>query len=174
VPAVFDIIVLAIILILTIIGWWKGLVKQFFGLAGLIAGYILAVKFYQPCAKFLTGFHQGTARIISFVAIFLACILIAHLIGWAVGRLTTGPKMGFLNRVGGALLGFAKGCVVVCILVILLTAFLSKDHSLFSQSSTVKHILPVAAMLKKVTRGDIKAKYNEKIGNDKPAGQREK
>lgn len=170
----FDIIVLAIILILTIIGWWKGLVKQLFGLAGVIAGYILAVKYYQPCAKFLTGIHPGTARIISFIAIFLACIIVAHLVGWAVGRLTTGPKMGFLNRVGGALLGFVKGCVVVCILVIVLIAFLSRDHSLFRQSSTVRHILPLAAMLKKVTRGDIKAKYNEKIGKEKPAGQMEK
>ena len=170
----FDIIVLAIILILTIVGWWKGMVKQVFGIAGLIAGYILAVKFYQPCGKFLTGINPGTARIISFIAIFIACIIVAHLIGWAAGRLTTGPKMGFLNRVGGALLGFVKGCVVVCILVIVLIAFLSRDHSLFRHSSTVRHILPVAGMLKKVTRGDIKAKYNEKIGNEKPAEQKEK
>lgn len=170
----FDIIVLAIILILTIIGWWKGLVKQLFGLAGVIAGYILALKYYQPGAKLLTGFHPATARIISFVAIFLACVLVAHLIGWAVGRLASGPKLGFLNRIGGALLGFVKGCVVVCILVIVLGAFLSRDNALFRQSTSVKYILPATGMLKKVTRGDIKTKYNEKIGKEKPAGQEEK
>jgi len=168
---VLDIIVLAIILILTVIGWWKGLVKQFFGLAGIVAGYILALKFYQPAAKLLTGFHPATARIIGFVAVFLACLLAAHLMGWIVGRLTAGSKLGFLNRVGGALLGFLKGCVVVCILVVILAAFLSPDHGLFKGSRTVKHILPAAAMLKKVTRGDIKAKYNEKIGTEKPAGR---
>jgi membrane protein required for colicin V production len=169
-----DIIILAIIVILTIIGWWKGMVKQFFGLAGIIAGYILAVKFYQPCAKFLTGFHPGTARIISFIAIFLACILVAHLMGWAVGRFTNGPKLGLLNRIGGSLLGFVKGCIAACILVMVLTALLSPDNSLFRQSSTVRYIRPATAMLKKVTRGDIKAKYNEKIGNEKPGGPREK
>ena len=170
----FDIIVLAIILILTIIGWWKGLVKQIFGLAGIIGGYILALKYYQPCAKLLTSFHPGTARVICFIAIFLACVLAAHFIGWLVGRLAGAAKLGFLNRTGGAVLGFAKGCVVVCILTAVLVTFLSRDHSLFKQSVTVRHILSASSMLKGVTRGDIREKYNEKIGRDRPAGQKEK
>ena len=170
----FDIIVIAILLILTIIGWWKGLVKQFFGLLGVIAGYVLALKFSLAGAKLLSGFHPTTARIISFIAIFLGCMLTAHLIGWLVGRLTSGPKLGFLNRVGGAFLGFIKGGVVVCILVLVLAAMLPRDHSLFRLSKTAKYILPATAMLKKVTRGDIKAKYNEKIGKEKPEEQNQK
>ena len=59
----FDIIVLAVIGILTIIGLWKGVVKQLFGLLGVVAGYLLAMRFYQPCSKFcdehLSRHRQG-------------------------------------------------------------------------------------------------------------------
>jgi hypothetical protein len=52
-----------------------------------------------------------------------------------------------------------------------LTVFISVDHSLFKKSSTIKYILPVTTVLKEITRGDIKNKYNEKVGTDRP-GQR--
>jgi membrane protein required for colicin V production len=170
----FDIIVIAVIGMLTIIGLWKGLVKQIFGLLGVIAGYLLAVRFYQPCSKFFTSVHPGTARIMSFVTIFLACIIVAHLIGWGVGRLLSISELGFLNRIGGGLLGFLKGCIIVCVVVMVLTAFLPGYTSLFKKSSTIKYILPVTAALKKVTHDEIKAKYNEKIGKEKPAPPKQK
>jgi membrane protein required for colicin V production len=78
----FDIIVLAVIGILTIAGLLSGMVKQLFGLAGVIGGYMLAMKYYQLCSKYLTSFHPGTARALSFIAIFLACIILAHIPDW--------------------------------------------------------------------------------------------
>jgi membrane protein required for colicin V production len=164
----FDIIVLAVIGILTIIGLWKGVVKQLFGLLGVVAGYLLAMRFYQPCSKFLTSIYPGTAKVISFIAIFLASILVAHLIGWGVGRLLAISKLGFLNRIGGGLLGFLKGSLIVSVMVIVVTAYLPGDTSLFKKSSTIKYILPITAALKKVAHGDFKAKYNEKAGKEKP------
>jgi len=170
----FDIIVVAVIGVLTIIGLWKGMVKQISGLVGVIAGYVLAMRFYQPCSKFLTSIHPGGAKVISFIAIFLACILVAHLIGWGIGKLFTISKLGFLNRIGGGLLGFLKGCIIIAVAVIVLTAFLSSNSSFLGKSATIKYILPITAALKKVTREDIKAKYNEKIGTEKPVTSKQK
>lgn len=170
----FDIIVLAVIGILTIIGLWKGLVKQIFGLLGAIAGSLLAIRFYQPCAKFFTSFHAGTAKAASFIAIFLACILVAYLIGWVVARFFAISKLGFFNRIGGGFLGFLKGYIIISVLVTVLTVFLPANNSFFKKSSTIKYFLPVTAALKKVTRGDIKAKYNEKVGTEKPMWPKQK
>lgn len=170
----FDIVVLTVIAILTIIGLWKGIIKQFVGLIGVIAGYLLAMRFYQLCSKFLTNFHPGIAKAISFIAIFFACILVAHLIGWAIGRFIPISKLGFLNRIGGGLLGFLKGFIIISITVMILIAFLPENASLFRKSSTIKYILPVVAALKKITHGDIKAKYNEKVGVEKHAVPKQK
>ncbi|MDR2018000.1 MAG: CvpA family protein [Syntrophobacterales bacterium] len=170
----FDIIVLATFGILTIIGWWKGLVKQLFGLAGMIGGFMLAMKYYQPTSKFLANIHSGPAKTISFVAIFLTCVIVAILMGRVMGKFVSDANLGFIDRTGGAVLGFLKGCIVVSVLVIILTTFLSPDNHLFKQSATIRHIRPMVATLKKVTRGDIKAKYNEKIGNEKSQDPMEK
>jgi membrane protein required for colicin V production len=165
----FDIIVLAVIGILTIIGLFNGMVKQLFGLAGIVAGYILAMKYYELCSKYFTSLHPGTAKALSFIAIFLACVIVAHIIGWAVGRFFTISGLGFLNRIGGGLLGFLKGCLIVCVVVMVLNAFFPADNGIFRKSHTMKYILQVTALFKKVTHEDIKAKYNEKVGKEKGA-----
>jgi membrane protein required for colicin V production len=165
----FDIIVLAVIAILTIAGLFHGMVKQLFGLAGIVAGYLLAMKYYELCSKYLTSFHPGTARALSFIAIFLACIIIAYIIGWLVGKLFATAGLGFLNRMGGGILGFLKGYLIVAVVVMVLHAFLPADNELFKTSRTIKYILPVTALFKKVTHEDIKAKYNEKVGREKSA-----
>jgi membrane protein required for colicin V production len=170
----FDIIVIAIIGLMTLIGLWKGMVRQLFGLAGLIAGYMLAVRFHEPCSKFLTSFHPGTAKAISFIAIFLACILLAHIIAWVVGRFFAHSGLGFFNRIGGGLLGFLKGCIIIAVVVMVLTSFLPARNGLLKKSFTIKYVLPVTALLKKVTHEDIKAKYNEKIGKEKPTSPKQK
>jgi membrane protein required for colicin V production len=165
----FDIIVLAVIGILTIVGLFHGMVKQLFGLAGIVAGYLLAMRYYEPCSKYLTSFHPGTAKALSFIAIFLACIVVAHVIGWAIGRFFTISGLGFLNRIGGGILGFLKGYLIVAVVVMVLHAFLPADNELFKTSRTIKYILPVTALFKKVTHEDIKTKYNEKVGKEKGA-----
>ena len=165
----FDIIVLAVIGILTLIGLFHGMVKQLFGLAGIVAGYILAMRYYELCSKYLTNLHPGTAKALSFIAIFLACVIVAHIIGWAVGRFFTISGLGFLNRIGGGILGFLKGYLIVAVVVMVLAAFLPADNGLFKTSRTIQYILPVTALFKKVTREEIKAKYNEKVGKEKGA-----
>jgi membrane protein required for colicin V production len=164
---VFDIIVLAVIGILTIIGLSNGMVKQLFGLAGVIAGYILAMRYYHFCAEYLTSLHPGTARAISFVAIFLACIVVAHIISWLVGKFVTTTGLGFLNSIGGGLLGFVKGCLIVCVMVIVLNAFFPADTGFYKKSRTLKYIHRVTALFKKVSREEIRWKYEEKVGKGK-------
>jgi membrane protein required for colicin V production len=163
----FDIIVLAVIGILTVVGLFNGIVKQLFGLGGIVAGYILAMKYYELCSKYLTSLHPGTAKALSFITIFLACVIIAHIIGWVVGKFITISGLGFLNRIGGGLLGFLKGYLIVAVMVMVLHAFLPADNGLFKTSRTIQYILPVTELFKKVTREDIKAKYIEKVGKEK-------
>jgi membrane protein required for colicin V production len=132
------------------------------------------MKYYELCSKYFTSLHPGTAKALSFIAIFLACVIVAHIIGWAVGRFFTISGLGFLNRIGGGLLGFLKGCLIVSLMVLVLTVSDSAKSGFFKKSHTVKYVLPVAAMLKKVTHEDIKAKYNEKIGKEKPISPKQK
>ncbi len=159
----FDIIVLAVVGVLTLLGLWKGLVRQIVGLAGVVAAYVIAMKFYGPlAAKYLAGFHPATGNIISFIAIFIACIIAASIIGWMAGKLMSTAGLGILNRIGGGILGGAKGCLIVSIVVMILVAFLPLHSGVFKGSRTMKYIQPMADIVSRFAPESISKRYEER------------
>jgi len=159
----FDIIVLAVVGVLTLLGLWKGLVRQIVGLAGVVAAYAIAMKFYGPlAAKYLTGFHQATGNIISFLAIFIACIIAASIIGWIAGKLMSTAGLGILNRIGGGILGGVKGCLIVSIAVMMMVAFLPPNSGVFKGARTMKYIRPMADIVSRLAPESISTRYEEK------------
>ena len=147
----FDIAVLAVVAVLTLLGLWKGLVRQIVGLAGVAAGYVIATKFYGPlAAKFLTGFRPATGRVISFLAIFIACIIAASIIGWIAEKLMNTAGLGVLNRIGGGILGGVKGYLIVSVVVMMMVSFLPLHSGVFKGSRTMKYIQPMAGMVSRL------------------------
>jgi membrane protein required for colicin V production len=158
----FDVAVLAVIGVLTLFGVLRGLVRQVVGFAGVIAGCIFAMKFYGPlAAKFLAGFSPVTGHIISFLAIFMACIIAASVVGWMTGRLVSSAGLGILNRIGGGLLGGAKGCLIVAVVTMLLIAFLPPNNGVL-RGGTLIYIQPLAGLISTFAPKSINTKYDEK------------
>jgi membrane protein required for colicin V production len=159
----FDIIVLAVVGLSILCGIWKGLLRQVVGLIGVAAGYMIAMHLYGAfAAKFLRGFSPTTGHIIAFVSIFIACIIAASIIGWMIGSLMSITGLGILNRIGGALLGGAKGCFILAAVVMMLTAFLPPDSGVFEGSRTVRYIQPMAGVISTIAPKSIKTKYDQK------------
>jgi membrane protein required for colicin V production len=159
----FDSIVLAVVGVLTLLGVWKGLVRQVVGLAGVAAGYVVAMKFYGPLTlRFLTGFRPATGNVISFLAIFVACIIAASMIGWIATHLIGTAGLGILNRLGGGVLGGAKGCLIVSVVVMVLIAFMRPNSDIFKGSRTMKYIQPIAGAVSRFAPKNIRTRYDEK------------
>ena len=159
----FDIVVLVVVGVPALLGLWKGLARQAAGLAGVAAGYVIAVKFYGPLsAKFLTGFRPATGNVISFLAIFVACIIAASIIGRISGKLMGNAGLGIVNRVGGGLLGGAKGYLVVSVAVMMMIAFMPANAGVFKSSGTMKYIRPVAGLMSRLAPKSIRTRYEEK------------
>jgi membrane protein required for colicin V production len=170
----FDIAVVVVVGGLTVLGFFKGLVKQLVALAGVVAGYMMAMRFYEPASHYLTSFRPGTARVISFIAIFAVCIFCAYIIGELVGKLFGISGLGFLNRIGGGLVGFLKGSVIVSLVVMVLVAFHPANSSLFKGSSTIKYILPVVEVMKSISPEDVTARYNKEVEKVKSIWSKQK
>ena len=159
----FDIVVICVVGLLTALGLWKGMVRQLVTLAGVIAGYIVAIKLYEPVSTLLPNIHPGTAKVISFLALFIACIIASWIIGWIVEKIVKISGLGLLNRIGGGLLGFLKAYLIVSVAVMILIAFLPTDNGLFKNSLTLKYILPGANVIKNIISPNVKTKYDDKV-----------
>ncbi len=158
-----DITVIAIIIITTVLGFWKGMQKQIFGLGGVVIGYIAATNLYEPVAGLFSSKDSSLAQIMSFILIFIFGKSGISFIGWLARNLFKDLDLTWINRTGGSLLGMLKGLIIVMILILTVLAFLPADMSLIKDSAT----LPYLASLPKITSGlipeKIRNKYNDKV-----------
>jgi uncharacterized membrane protein required for colicin V production len=101
-----DAVLGALVVVLAVKGWMRGLVREVIGFVVLVAGTILAFRLSTPFGRVLaamSGSSPGAARLAAGIIIFLAIsiaaavvIRIAHLGMRAL------PGLPTLNRVGGA------------------------------------------------------------------------
>ena len=158
-----DIIVLIVIGISTAYGIWKGLIKQVFSIAGIIAGYVVASHYYIPFSSYLKFNDQNLAKILSFILIFIGCVIIATVLAFIVNKIFRLPGLGFINSFLGGVVGFLKGFLLIAIAVIVLIALLSAENQLLSRSVTVPYILRGINTAENMIPRDIKAQYNKKV-----------
>jgi uncharacterized membrane protein required for colicin V production len=109
---------------LAVRGWFRGLVREFFDLVGLLVGAVAGLRFAEPAGAFLetwSGVTPGTARIIGGIAIFVLVGIAASIAAHFAGRAMAMPGFGLTNRVGGAILAAGWGWVLATIIFSLLS-----------------------------------------------------
>jgi membrane protein required for colicin V production len=157
-----DIVVLIVISLLTAYGIWKGVIKQIFSIAGIICGYVVATQYYIPLSTYLKFSDPNLGKIVSFIIIFIACVIVATLLAIIVNKIFRLPGLGLINSFLGGVVGFLKGFLLVAIAVIVLIALLSSENPLLSKSVTVPYILRGIKTAENMIPRDIKAQYNKK------------
>lgn len=120
-----DIAIIVVIGITAFVGLKNGIIKTVLTLAGVIVGVILAGRFYVALADRLTFIPQETlARLAAFAIILVAVILIASIIAGVLKWLASIVLLGWVNRLGGALLGLIMGAIFCGALLAIWTKFL--------------------------------------------------
>jgi membrane protein required for colicin V production len=106
-------IVIAIILVIAILmGLKTGLIKMVISLVGLILAIFLAGRFYVALADKLTFISSDqVARIAAYVIIFIVVMIIAAIVAWILTKLVSIILLGWLNHLGGAVIGFVIGAI---------------------------------------------------------------
>lgn len=107
-------------------GWWRGFFRECFGVVALVVGVAAALRFTGGAE----GAVQSHLRLpspvgagVAFVAIFVVVHGFINVVGVLVSRLTHTAALDVLNGIGGALLGVAKGTVVLAFLLLFLHLF---------------------------------------------------
>jgi len=120
-----DIVMLIVFIILMVHGAITGLVRSLFDLAGIIAGYLLAINFH------------GILNIPKYIAvalIFLVTVIAVSIAGRLLSKLIRHTPLGTFDRIAGGFLGLLKAyiCGFVFLIVLLL---LGKYDSVMKQSA---------------------------------------
>jgi membrane protein required for colicin V production len=119
---VFDYAVMAVIGLSALRGAWRGLLSEVFGLIGWIAAFFIACRYVEFAVPYIPANWPGgalTQWVIAFAVIAVGVVLVASVMGALLARLVEASGLGGVDRSLGLMFGFARGAILVVLLVAL-------------------------------------------------------
>lgn len=115
---VIDWIFLAILLVSTVIGLIRGLVKEIVSLVGLVLAFILAKDHATELGEWLDFVVSTplTRYLTAFAIIFFGVLLVSALIRWAIAKIIVASALSFMDYLLGGLFGFLRGLVLLLVI----------------------------------------------------------
>lgn len=121
----FDIIILAVLIIFSLKGMIRGFVNEASSFAGLILGGWLAYRYYPALSVPIRNILHLPAHVSAFFAFMLLLILtgvVAHILGNIITAAVRIVMLGSINRLGGLFIGAAEGALLLSMLFCIATA----------------------------------------------------
>ena len=118
-----DIIIAVLLVVFGLSGWRKGIIIEIATLLGLGLGLYGAFHFSDFTAEKLVGLVEINPKylnLIAFIVTFVVVALLVNVLGRLVSNLVKNLNLGFIDKIGGFLVGLAKGLLMCSLLVMLL------------------------------------------------------
>lgn len=117
-----DITAVAIVLVFSILGLFKGLVWQVSRIATLVVAYVLSAMYGPDVGNWIFhGSPQGADEqlplYVAYIAIFIVVLVVLSLLALLLNKLVEKAGLTFYNRVGGGVLGVGTGALVVLLML---------------------------------------------------------
>ncbi len=173
--SLLDLVSLVLIALLGIKGFFRGFVKETFGLIGIIGGIYVASRYAEPFGKYLdTNFlhlqNKQSLYLIGFIASLIAFWLIAVTLGMALGKLVNSSGLGLVDKVLGFFVGAAKVFMIFSVIIYVLNSipvFRSSIENIFKGSMMYPYFKSVGSKIVKLSPEQISTHNNPKpIIND--------
>jgi len=128
---ILDIALAAVVLLSTLAGFARGLVRTLFGLAAWIVGIVVAIRYADGLGAMLPDFGTSPAimHAIAFALIAIVLLIAISAGGWVFAKMLRAVGLGFVDRLLGGVFGLARGLLflVAFALVAGLTGMAKRD-----------------------------------------------
>ena len=144
--APFDWAIIAVLAISTLMSLRRGFLKEALSLGTWIAAFVVARQFHGPMDQLLeTQIVDSLMRsIAAFAALFVGTLLVGAALGFLLGALINATGVSSTDRVLGMVFGFARGALIVTVVIGLLNLTPLVNDSWYTTASLVPHFETVA------------------------------
>jgi membrane protein required for colicin V production len=119
-----DVVIIIYLALSIISGFAQGLIRSLLSIIGLIVGILLASHFYKQLGDILTFIsNRNVADIVAFIVILLAVMVIAALIGLVLRSIIKAIMLGWIDKLGGAVLGLILGALSVSAILAIIVKY---------------------------------------------------
>jgi membrane protein required for colicin V production len=144
--APFDWAIIAVLAISTLMSLRRGFLKEALSLGTWIAAFVVARQFHGPMDQLLeTQIVDSLMRsIAAFAALFVGTLLVGAALGFLLGALINATGLSSTDRVLGMVFGFARGALIVTVVIGLLNLTPLVNDIWYTNASLVPHFETVA------------------------------
>ena len=135
----FDIVVLILLVVSAVTGFFKGLITMLTSLVAILLGAWLTMKFSYVTGGFLQShfnFDGQYVTVASFVITFLIVVLGVHLLGRTIASLVKAISLGWADKILGVIFSVLRSAFIISAIVSALNSF-GPASSIFSDD--MKH-----------------------------------
>ena len=144
--APFDWAIVAVLAISTLMSLRRGFLKEALSLGTWIAAFVVARQFHEPMDQLLETYIVDSLMrsIAAFAALFVGTLLIGAALGFLLGALINATGLSSTDRVLGMVFGFARGALIVTVVVGLLNLTPLVGDSWYTSATLAPHFETVA------------------------------
>jgi len=140
-----DIVIIVIVTLPTFLGYRKGFLRKLLGIVGILGGFLLAVRFYQPLADLLTKYLSADASVAKILSYLIIIAIMYGLAVWAatfMANINSGTKS--VDKIAGAITGLLQGLIISSILLVNLTSLDLPQQKIRDSSLLYSQIYKIA------------------------------
>ncbi len=144
-----DFFIISALGIFIVRGYLRGLLLEIAAIVALIAGYFGANSFYPSILPTANRFFESpsSARVAAYFAAFFIIYIVLNFAFRFLRSARSFSTMGPIEKIFGAIVGFAKGMVMALIVIYILATFLPRDSKFLSESKLVPQVLSSTKIL---------------------------
>ncbi|MSQ31243.1 MAG: CvpA family protein [Dehalococcoidia bacterium] len=159
-----DLLIVGILAWTTLRAFSNGLIREAIGLLSLIAGVLLTGMYYDDLSaniEFLVP-DANARRLAAFAAIFLGVAIAGQVLALVMRSVAAMLMLGPIDRIGGALLGLAKGVLLVEVALVAVAVF--PAHTAVARAVAESKAAPVFLRYLPVAQFGLPAEFRDPLG----------
>ena len=155
--AIFDLVIITITLLLGLKGLFRGIIKEIFGIVGIIGAIFVASRISTQTGELIAPIlvleNQATIKLIGFVIALVIVWLIAYSAGVGGSKIFSASGLGIIDRFFGFLFGMAKIFLIFSVIAYALyqvNSFRKVIDEQFKTSILMPYLLDVGSYIIKL------------------------
>ena len=118
----FDYIILVVVMLSALLGWWRGLVYEVLSLLSWVTAYFVAKSWAAEFTPYMPAVLESDTlkSAVAFIAVFVITLIMCGIAAWALSKLIKSFGLDWrTDGILGAFFGFLRGWMLVLVIVLL-------------------------------------------------------
>jgi membrane protein required for colicin V production len=162
---ILDIVIVSIIAISSLIGVFRGLVRELMSLVGWIVSAWLAWRYAYVFAPVFDSVIESSdvRKAASFITIFLVSLVLFALLSYFISKIMSKSALKGMDRTLGMLFGLLRGVIIIAVVAILIQSTQFAKETWWTESMLKDYFLLIAAYGMSIMPAEVSRFFGQKV-----------